>query len=252
MMKHPLRVTFRLCLFLSIVVVCLLDDLFFIELAGKSKDYRARALWLQKWSRRLLSALNIRHQCFGQPPVNGLIASNHLSYLDIPILSAHSPIIFLAKKEVRSWPLIGWCTRCAGTLFINRQKKSDVKLMALQFAPILNTGVLLGLFLEGTSTDGHQVLPFRSSLLEPAEAHRWPVTAVRVGYKIDDGSVENEICYWGEMTFFPHFLNLLSKREIHASINYGNTLPPGLDRKEMAEALHSQVDTFNSAALSNI
>jgi lyso-ornithine lipid O-acyltransferase len=248
MIKHPLRVTGRFCIFLSIAILALLDDLFFVELRGKSRDYRARALWLQKWARRLLSALNIHHECVGQPPANGILASNHLSYMDIPILAAHAPIVFVAKKEVRTWPFIGWCTRCAGTLFIDRQKKSDVKRMALEFEPILDTGVLLGLFLEGTSTNGHQVLPFRSSLLEPAESHHWPVTAVRVGYKIEDGSVENEVCYWGDMTFFPHFLNLLSKREIRASVTYGSTLPPGLDRKEMACALHSQVNALNTAA----
>jgi 1-acyl-sn-glycerol-3-phosphate acyltransferase len=242
----------RFCLFLGIVVLCLLDDLFFIELRGKSKDYRARALWLQKWVRRLLSCLNIHHECLGHPPANGILASNHLSYLDIPILAAQTPIVFLAKKEVRNWPLIGWCTRCAGTLFIDREKKSDVKRLASQFEPVLNTGVLLGLFLEGTSTDGHQVLPFRSSLLEPAQAHHWPATAVRVGYKIDDGSVENEVCYWGDMTFFPHLLNLLSKREIHALVIYGSTQPPGLDRKEMARALHSQVSALNTEAFQSI
>ena len=252
MIRHPLRVTGRFCLFLCIIVWCLLDDLFSIELRGKSRDYRARALWLQKWSRRLLSSMNIRHDCIGHPPANGILASNHLSYLDIPLLAAQSPIIFLAKKEVRSWPLIGWCTRCAGTLFINRQKKSDVKIMASQFEPVLHVGVLLGLFLEGTSTDGHQVLPFRSSLLEPAETHHWPATPVRVGYKIDDGSVENEICYWGDMTFLPHFLNLLSKSEIRASVTYGAAIPPGLDRKQMALALHSQVDALNTAASNNI
>lgn len=252
MMKHPLRVAGRFFLFISIVLWCLLDDLFTIELRGKSKDYRARALWLQKWSRCLLSALHIHHECVGQPPASGILASNHLSYLDIPVLAAQTPIIFLAKKEVRSWPLIGWCTRCAGTLFINREKKSDVKRMAMEFEPVMNTGVLLGLFLEGTSSDGHQVLPFRSSLLEPAEAHGWPVTAVRVGYKTDDGSVEDEICYWRDMTFLPHFLNLLSKRDIHASVSYGTTLPPGLNRKEMALALHSQVETLNSAKQANI
>lgn len=248
MIKHPLRVLFRLSLFICIVVLCLLDDLVFIELRGKSKDYHARALWLQKWSIRLLSALSIYHEGFGQPPADGILASNHLSYLDIPILAAHSPIIFMAKKEVRSWPLIGWCTRCAGTLFIDRGKKSDVKRMALEFEPVLTTGVLLGLFLEGTSTDGHQVLPFRSSLLEPAETHRWSVTAAHIGYKIDDGSVENEICYWRDMTFFPHFLNLLSKQVIHATVTYGTTLAPGLDRKKMAHALHSQVEAINTAA----
>ena len=121
--------------------------------------------------------------------------------------------------------------------------------MALEFKPVLDTGVLLGLFLEGTSTDGHHVLTFRSSLLEPAEAHGWPATAVRVGYKTDDGSVENEVCYWRDMTFFPHFLNLLSKREIRASVTFGATLPHGLNRKQMARALHSQVDALNNAAL---
>jgi 1-acyl-sn-glycerol-3-phosphate acyltransferase len=99
----------------------------------------------------------------------------------------------------------------------------------------------LGLFPEGTSTGGDQVLPFHSSLLAPAEEHQWPVTPAWISYSIEDGSVADEICYWREMTFFPHFLNLLSKKRIQARVIYGKPLLPGLNRKEMARRLHEQV-----------
>lgn len=85
------------------------------------------------------------------------------------------------------------------------------------------------LFLEGTTSNGHQVLPFRSSLLSPAVENGWPVTPACIGYLLEDGSMEDDVCFWGDVTFMPHLLNLLSRKKIRAVVIYGQPLPPGSD-----------------------
>jgi len=102
------------------------------------------------------------------------------------------------------------------------------------------------LFPEGTSSDGTQVLPFRSSLLEPAARYGWPVSAAWIGYSFQEGSVEREVCYWGDMSFFPHLLNLLCKRGIQAHVVYRPQLAAGLDRKQMAKALHLEISRIRT------
>ncbi len=169
-----------------------------------------------------------------------MLACNHLSYLDIAVLAAAQPMVFVAKSEVRHWPVLGRLARCAGTLFVRRDRKSDVTRFNDAFAAVVNAGVVLGLFPEGTSSNGRQVLPFHSSLFEPAVMSHWPVTPAWIGYALPDGSVEDEICYWRDMTFLPHFLRLLARKNIEATVAYGTALPPGLDRKHMARELRRQ------------
>lgn len=241
MKRHPLRVLARLFVFGFMAGVSLIDFAICIWLRGRAASAPARAAWLQRWCRWHLRNLDIAIKRHGTPPQGGLLISNHLSYLDILILGAAQPMVFLSKDEVRNWPLIGWLTRCAGTLFIQREQKSDVARVGIQFAAVVEQGLVLALFPEGTSTDGNTLLPFRSSLFASAAEKGWPVTATWVGYSLADGSVEEEICYWRDMTFGPHILNLLSKRQIEAHVAYAPTFAAGTDRKELAQKLHAQV-----------
>jgi 1-acyl-sn-glycerol-3-phosphate acyltransferase len=239
-MHHPLRVTIRLAAFCLIVLLSLLDFLLRIWFARKAGSARARAEWMQRWSRQHLLNLRISVAYDGPPPARGLLVSNHLSYTDILVFGAGQPFVFAAKSEVRGWPILGWLTRCAGTLFVQREKKTHVAHLKAEFAPVVEQGLVLALFPEGTSTDGHVVLPFHSSLLQPAVENQWPVTPAWIGYSLEDGSVEDEVCYWRDMTFGPHFLNLLSRRIIHARVVFGRPVT-GNDRKLLAKELHAQV-----------
>jgi lyso-ornithine lipid O-acyltransferase len=229
------------CRFGWIVILAVLDFCFGLWLRGKTSSILARAQWLQHWSRRILQDLDVRIERQGVPPAAGVLACNHLSYLDILVLSAAQPMVFVAANEIRHWLVFGRLAHWAGTVFVRRDRKSDVAKFNDAFAAIVSEGVVLGLFPEGTSSNGRQVLPFYSSLFEPAVVRRWPVSAARIGYTLREGSVENDICYWGDMTFFPHFLRLLTREQIRATVIYGPALPPGLNRKEMARQLHRQV-----------
>jgi 1-acyl-sn-glycerol-3-phosphate acyltransferase len=127
-------------------------------------------------------------------------------------------------------------------LFVNRQRKSDVALLGPAFKHVVDQGVPLVLFPEGTSTGGDQVLPFMPSLLEPAAQHGWTVTPAWIGYSLAHGSVADQIAYWRDMTFLPHFLNLLSLPEIEAKVVFRPAAPAGLDRKRLAKLLRDEVE----------
>lgn len=241
MKRRPLRVLIRLFVFCLFAFVSLIDFALFVWLRAKSSSAPLRAAWLQRWCRWHLRSLNVVIKRHGDPPSGGLLVSNHLSYLDILVLAEAQPMVFLSKAEVRNWPLIGWLTRCAGTVFIRREQKSEVATVARQIASAVEQGLVLTLFPEGTSTDGNTLLPFRSALLSPAAEKGWPVTATWIGYALADGSVSDEICYWRDMSFGPHFLNLLSKRRIEARVAYASPVVAGSDRKELARQLHAQV-----------
>ena len=229
------------------LLVSLLEYFVRIKLPGHGSDLAARALWMQKWAGFFRDTFRLRVSYEGRPPDQGVLASNHVSYLDILAYASRQPLVFVSKAEVKYWPLIGWATTAAGSLYINRQQRSDVKRLGAQFASIVEARILIAMFPEGTSTGGDEVLPFRSSLLEPAAAHGWPVTPCWVGYHLDEGSASEEVCYWGDMTFATHVLNLLTKKQVHAIVAYGDPLPPGADRKEMAKRLRAHVSELARA-----
>lgn len=209
--------------------------------SGGSPSLQARTIWLQRSSRRMLKLLAVTVETQGVPPAAGLLVSNHLTYLDILVLVTIAPAVFVSKSEVRNWPVFGWFSRLAGTLYVDRTRRSDVARLDREIRKVLCDGLVVVLFPEGTSSDGHDVLPFKSSLLEPVSGAQHPLTIAHIGYALADGSVENDVCYWGDMTFFPHFLKLLSKRRIDACVRFAPVKCPAAQRKDLARQLHAGV-----------
>jgi 1-acyl-sn-glycerol-3-phosphate acyltransferase len=242
-----LRAILKFAGFLWITARALFD--FWFNVRKRSDDLRERAAWCHRWAKAYIRLLNVELKSCGSPPAAGLLTCNHLSYLDIVLLAAIRPQMFLSKAEVRNWPVIGALTRCAGTLFIRRDRKSDVAELQRAFTEVVEQGIPLTLFPEGTSSDGSGVLPFYSSLLEPAARAQWPVAPGWISYRLDalDGSVSEDICYWRDMTFGPHFLKLLSKKKIYATVVFGEAVETGLSRKEMALELRNRVIALAAA-----
>jgi 1-acyl-sn-glycerol-3-phosphate acyltransferase len=164
-----------------------------------------------------------------------------LSYLDILVISSLTPAVFVAKHEIKSWPVFGWLASMAGTLYVQREKKRDVARVNPEMDAVLGNGVLLVLFPEGTSSDARTVLPFKSSLLEPAAHTQLPVTAGCIGYTLADGDAGNDVCYWGDMTLVPHLVNLLSRKKVEATIRFQQLNAPSSDRKELTRQLQVEV-----------
>src|SRR5882757_5788454 len=208
---------------------------------GRSLPADVRAEWLHIWCAKLLPRLGIAFSCEGAIPERGLIVANHLSYLDIIVLSALCPCTFVAKKEVRLWPIFGWMATMNGTVFVDRQRPRETGQVNDQLDVALQTGLRIVLFPEGTSTDGTQVLPFRSSLFASAVAAREAITPAHISYRVTEGSVEQDVCYWGDMTFLPHILKALSLSEVTALVRFGQESLRFDDRKKAAEATREQI-----------
>ena len=147
----------------------------------------------------------------------------------------------MAKSEVRSWPFFGWVASLAGSLFVRRALRGDVRRLNAEMVSTVEAGAVVAVFPEGTSSDGHGVLPFHSSLLGPAADQGWLVTPAWIGYTMPEGAVEHEVCYWRDMVFLPHLLNLLTKPRIDAYLRFGPPVVAGPDRKQLARELHRAV-----------
>jgi 1-acyl-sn-glycerol-3-phosphate acyltransferase len=156
----------------------------------------------------------------------------------------------VAKREVANWPVFGFFAQMAGTIFVDRTRRMKVTETNGQIAGALHAGVVVVLFAEGTSSDGRMVLPFRSSLLEPAALCHGDLRPAAIRYQLDDGSVAREVCYWGEMTLLPHLLNLFSKKEVRSRIVFGATDASlsTVSRKDAARQLHQRVSQLYDPA----
>lgn len=206
-----------------------------------------RARWLHRWSRRVARVLGMTIEQRGGVPRIGLIVANHLSYVDIVALSATAPCLFLAKREVAGWPVLGAFARMAGTLFIDRSRRSDVARAVAELKTALSAGLPVVIFPEGTSTDGREVLPFKSSLFQAACDAGAPVTAAAIDYSIDEASAEETVCYWGDMTLLPHMLRLLAACPMHARLAFGRSSRRAGCRKRLAGELRREVVALRGA-----
>jgi lyso-ornithine lipid O-acyltransferase len=239
--RHPLRVIARLGRLGGAIFVSLLDYLFRVAFRRPNAKLAARALWLHRATRRTLRFLQVEPQASGPIPSRGLLISNHLSYLDILVLSSITPAVFVSKHDVKYWPVFGQFAVLGGTVFVDRRRRFQVGHVNDEITNALNQGALVVLFPEGTSTNGQTLLPFRSPLLQPATNPAWPLAVGWIHYEIDDGDASNEVCYWGDHTFFPHMLNLLSKRRVRATVHFGEFSRRVSDRKELAGQLRVEI-----------
>lgn len=241
------RSVWRLGLFLGVAGLALCHAAWLALTGRKLPAATRRARWLRRWCRCVLPLIGVEVELRGRAPDGGMLVCNHVSYLDMPALTVATEMVFVSKAEVRRWPLLGLIARAGGTFFVDRGRRAAVADVGAEFAPVIQEGVVLTLFPEGTSSGGDRVLPFHSSLLAPAAQHGWPVTPARVSYEVVDGSVEEEVAYWRDMTFLPHFLNLLRKRQVRAVIHFGEPLQSP-DRKALARELHRTVSRLGQPA----
>lgn len=240
-LNNPLRVTVRLSWLGAELLLSAFS--YAIHCAFRPPDSfpAARTMWLQNSARRLLRVFRVESHFTGDIPSSGLLICNHLSYLDILVLSALAPCVFVAKREVKHWPVFGWFAKLAGTVFVHREQRARAVQTVDEIEAALQTGAVVVLFPEGTSSGGETVLPFKSSLLEPAARQPHSLTAGLLQYELGDVDVSEEVCYWKDMTLVPHLINLCSKRTVQASVHFNHLREGNADRKQLARQLHAEV-----------
>ena len=238
-LQHPLRVVTRVTWLAWELILIAVLYIFRVVFRKHQALIEARAQWVQQGCRRVLRVFNAEVRSTGKVPKSGLLVSNHLGYLDILALSALTPSVFVAKREVRHWPVFGWFARLGGTLFADRERKLQVAELSKELRTVLDSGALVILFPEGTSSGGQTVLPFKSSLLEPATGCCHALTASLIAYRLEDGDVSEEV--WKDMTFVPQLINLLSKKRVEVAVRFSELRHGSTNRKELARQLHAEV-----------
>lgn len=202
----------------------------------------------RRWSRGLLRILGVRVSVVGRLPAPPyLLAANHLGYLDVLVLAAELPVRFVAKSEVRRWPVWGPLAAWTGTLFLDRERARDAHRVATAVEGTLAAGEAVSIFAEGTSSPGEVVLPYRPALFEGAVASGAPVIPAALSYRIpaDPGAVREKVCWWGEMEFAPHLLALAELPPIEATLALGTPLAAERDRKAVALAARDATDALH-------
>lgn len=176
-----------------------------------------RAAFAAAWSLGLMKLLAIRVDVQGEAVPHAarepaLLVANHVSWLDIFAIGAVRHTRFIAKHEIRDWPLAGWIASRSGTLFVRRGSRRDAARTTEAMRAALASGDWVGLFPEGTTTEGDQVLRFHSALFEPAIGHCAPVRPVAVRYEHPDGSLLREAAFVGDMSFAESLRRVISVR----------------------------------------
>ena len=204
------------------------------------KSLAIRARKLNRLCIALLEHLEVEQIVSGPLPESGLLVTNHVSFLDIIFLGALRPMVFVSKSEVARLPLVGNIATCAGTIYIERNRRSDVSRVNIHLKRALEAGLLVTLFPEGTSSDGTQVLPFQASLLQPAVELRALVTPGHLSYSGQDGNRADDIAYFGDRDLAPCLVALLNRRKTVATLRCSKAVDAS-DRKKLTAALYSEV-----------
>ena len=194
---------------------------------------------IKRWSRQLLAILRVRLHVHGRPPGGHqptVIAANHVSWLDIWVIHAVSPVRFVAKSDVRRWPLIGWLVARAGTIFIERSKRSDTARTNRTIVDTLARGERVGIFPEGTTTDGTHLRAFHASLFQPALGAGARVATAAIRYPLRDGAINLDVSYAGERSLVESLRLILRHRTVRAELTFAGEMEiSGRTRREIAQ-----------------
>ena len=212
---------------------------------------RAKVRFEKRWNSVLIRIMNVHIRLAGEGPdlsaQNVMLVANHVSWLDIYVLNAVRPAIFVSKLEVLSWPVVGWLAKKTGTLFIDRSKRHDTARVNNEVALVLKNGGCVAIFPEGTTSDGTYLRPFHASLLQPAIYSQSLVWPVSIRYTYADGSLNMAPAYIDELTFADSLKLILSQAIIYVEVKF---MPPieahGKTRRELArDAQHAIAGALN-------
>lgn len=248
----------------ALVVVALL--LLPFQLAGILLNNRLQRIVPNLFHRAACAVIGVRITQVGERtrehPV--LILSNHASWLDIIVLGAVAPVVFVAKSEVANWPLFGWLAKLQRTIFVQRERRHKTGDAARNMADRLLGGDAVVLFPEGTSSDGIRILPFRSALIgsvhhaigDSTHHDRVTVQPVSIAYVRYGGvpvgrALRDKVAWYGEAELVPHLLGVLSSGAVDVTVSWGDAVGYGMtaDRKQIARDAEAAVRRMTARAL---
>lgn len=229
-----LRLAWRGVRLLAHIATGLLLTLLLARRDRSSGEYRHNPNVVSWWHDRLLLILGVKVTVHGELPGTALLVSNHISWLDIPVIGALTHTRFLSKYEVREWPVVGWLAAASGTLFIKRGSGQTAQIAELISRRIGQRG-LITLFPEGTTTDGTDVRPFFSRLFSTAVDSQARVVPVCLRYHVD-GRPDPVAPFIDQQSLIDNMLGLMRRAETQVEVSFLPALELGdKNRKRLAE-----------------
>lgn len=200
---------------------------------------------IQKWSWLLVKILGVRINVVSAPvrmPMRGLLVSNHTSWIDIFVTNAIQPVRFIAKSDVKKWPVLGTLVTSVGTLYVERGNRHLISQTNKEITDAAGKGDLIGLYPEGTTTDGTYLLPFKSNLFQPAIDSGLHVYPLAVSYS-KGGKPSQLASYVGDTSLFGSFWQLASSIGLTANLHYCPIIPAAqyADRTALTKATEEAV-----------
>ncbi len=199
----------------------------------------------KKWGEATSRICGIKIKVEGEAPKPPFfLVSNHLSYADVWVLFSQLNCTFIAKSEVREWPLIGFILETSGILFIDRKKRSDVARVNDEISKHLTNSQGIVLFPEGTTSVGAEILPFKSSLFQFPAEEELPVHCVSLSYDTPDNErpAYQSVCWWDDTPFFKHLFYLFVMKEFSATITFSHETTINSNRKVLAKTVQKLVE----------
>lgn len=209
---------------------------------------------VRNWSRRLLVICGVtctthdRRDPAGPP--RALIVSNHTSWLDIFVINAQEPCRFVARADIRGWPLVGWLAYKAGTLFISRGKKSEVRQVYEGLVARIQAGERVAFFPEGGTAEQGTLRPFHANLFEAAISAGVPIQPYAVRYLDEEGRLHPATRYTGDTSFGQSVTSIAKAGGVRAELYLLPAIHPnGAHRRELAALTRQSIAQSLGAAL---
>jgi 1-acyl-sn-glycerol-3-phosphate acyltransferase len=217
----------------------------------------AGAAWrerlIRRWSARLLGICRVRvERVEGAAPLaHALIVSNHISWLDIFVINSVHPCRFVAKAEIRAWPVLGWLVAQAGTVFIARGNRRDLRHIFKGLVDALGQRQRVAFFPEGTTASQGSLLPFHANLFEAAIDARAAVQPYALAYLDRAGGWHPAVDYVGDTTFVDSILRILDGPPMTARLHcLAPIAAEGAHRRELARAAQQAIEAALGQAVS--
>jgi len=203
----------------------------------------------RRWSRTLLSILAVSVRERNAPkelPDRCMLVLNHISWVDIFVVDARFPATFIAKSEIRNWPMVGWLSTLVGTLYIERGKRSEVRRARRIIAAEIERGTLIAVFPEGITTFGRSLERFHSALFQPAIDAGATLQPVALRYLDAAGRHTDAAGYVGDTSLLETIWTIVSTR--HMVVEF-NLLVPISARAQTRRSLAEKAETAIARAL---
>ena len=211
----------------------------------------------RRWHRIMAPLIGLKVEVIGAPVTDRplMLAANHVSWKDIVVLGAVADVVYVAKSEVRDWPVFGWLARLQRSVFVERERKRTTGDQIGEMARRLKAGEIVVLFPEGTTSDGNRILPFKTSLFGAATAAIpevpdkrvivQPVAICYVGIQgMPMGRYHRPVAAWpGDVALGPHLMRVLREGALEVEVRFGEPVvfDETTNRKQAAKLIETRV-----------